>query len=103
MVDKTKKLKKPKKPKQNKKIKKYIGRDNIKDKSIKININTGGKSSNTPPSVQVYPQQQYQPIQHLIHDRNDKTPLIEDKSSQNNLLLFMTQRETNNKIDGLLK
>ena len=101
MVDKTKtKTKKPKNPKQNRRAKKYVGRDNIKDKSIKININTGGsgKSSNAPPSVNVYPQQQ---AQHLIRDRNDKTPLIDDKVGNSNLMQLMLQHDT--KISDLSK
>ena len=83
--------------------KKYVGRDNIKDKSIKININNGsggggsGKST-APPSVNVYPQQ------HLIQDRKDKTALIDDKVGQSNLLQLLSDKhnEAQTKIRELM-
>jgi hypothetical protein len=88
--------------KEHPKKKKYIGRDNIKDKSIKINISTGGKSSNfPPPSVSVYPQIQSQPAQHLIIDRYDKTPLIDDDKIGASNLLLQTLSSHEKKLDDL--
>ena len=83
---------------------KYIGRDKNQDKSIKINISTGGGGSKggAPPSVMVYPQQQaqqIQPQQHLIIDRNDRSPLIDDRVGNSNLMQLMTQQ--NSRIDQM--
>ena len=88
---------KKKKTKKNTKItsRKNIRRDTNTDKSIKININTGGgggksnEKSNLPPSVNVYPQQ------HLVHDRNDRTPLIDDSVGQSNLLQLLNDKYNN--------
>ena len=82
---------KKKKTKKNTKItsRKNIRRDTNTDKSIKININTGGgggKSSGQQP-VNVYPQQ------HLVQDRNDRTPLIDDKVGQSNLLQLLNLKQ----------
>ena len=93
-------MKKPRAKTEKKQPKKYIGRDNIKDKSIKINISTGKSSNIPPPSVSVYPQIQSQPsIQHLIHDRYEKTPLIDDKVGTSNLLQTLSTHEK--KLDDL--
>ena len=101
MVDKTKTKTKTKTKKRrtrrpnNTTAKKYIGRDKIKDSSIKININTGGSGgsggskSTAPPAVNVYPQQ------HLIQDRYDRTPLIDDKIGTSNLMQLLTDKHNN--------
>ena len=92
MVKKTAKKNIKRKPKTTGKktiASKYIGRDKNQDKSIKINISTGGGGSKGggPPSVMVYPQQQAQPQQQpLIIDRYDRSPLIDDRVGNSNLM-----------------